>query len=47
MPAAPGAGPAPYGSLSRGRVLAAGVAFADEHGIEPLTMRYLAESLGA
>jgi AcrR family transcriptional regulator len=47
MPAAPGAGHAPYGSLSRERVLAAGVAFADEHGIEPLTMRKLAESLGA
>jgi AcrR family transcriptional regulator len=47
MPAAPGARPAPYGSLSRERVLAAGVAFADEHGIEPLTMRSLGESLGA
>ena len=47
MPAAPRAGSAPYGSLSRERVLDAGVAFADEHGIEPLTMRKLAESLGA
>ena len=47
MPAAPRAGPAPYGSLSRERVLAAGVAFADQQGIEPLTMRRLAESLGA
>jgi AcrR family transcriptional regulator len=47
MPASPGPGPAPYGSLSRERVLDAGVAFADEHGVEPLTMRKLAESLGA
>jgi AcrR family transcriptional regulator len=47
MSAVPAPGPAPYGSLSRERVLAAGVAFADEHGIEPLTMRRLAESLGA
>jgi AcrR family transcriptional regulator len=47
MPAAPGARSAPYGSLSRERVLDAGVAFADEHGIGPLTMRKLAESLGA
>ena len=47
MTTAPGAGPAPYGSLSRERVVGAGVAFADEHGIEPLTMRKLAESLGA
>jgi AcrR family transcriptional regulator len=41
------AGPAPYGSLSRDRILAAAVALADEEGLEPLTMRRLAESLGA
>ena len=47
MPATPGARPAPYGSLSRARVLDAGVHFADRHGTGPLTMRKLAETLGA
>jgi AcrR family transcriptional regulator len=45
--ALPGAVPAPYGSLSRERILRGAVAFADKQGIEPLTMRRLAESLGA
>ncbi|HEV7962400.1 MAG TPA: TetR/AcrR family transcriptional regulator C-terminal domain-containing protein [Actinoplanes sp.] len=40
-------GPAPRISLSRERVLRAAVKIADERGIEALTMRRLAEELGA
>jgi AcrR family transcriptional regulator len=36
----------PRGPLSRDRVLAAAVAFADEHGIDSLSMRKLGETLG-
>ncbi|MFL6141781.1 MAG: TetR/AcrR family transcriptional regulator C-terminal domain-containing protein [Labedaea sp.] len=40
-------GPGPRLPLSRERVLRAAVKIADEHGIESLTMRRLAEELGA
>lgn len=49
MPAAPDAVPAPHVPhvpLNRERVLRAAVTFADEFGIEPLTMRNLAEAVG-
>jgi AcrR family transcriptional regulator len=36
----------PRGSLTRERVLEAGVSFADEHGIASLSMRKLGEALG-
>jgi AcrR family transcriptional regulator len=42
----PAEGPAPRTPLSRERVLRAAVAFADERGIEALSMRRLAKELG-
>ena len=39
-------GAAPRKPLSRDRVLQAAVAFADEHGIESLSMRKLGEVVG-
>ncbi|HEY4974735.1 MAG TPA: TetR/AcrR family transcriptional regulator C-terminal domain-containing protein, partial [Steroidobacteraceae bacterium] len=46
MPATPGAVPAPRIPLSRDRVLRAASAFADENGIETLSMRKLGEAVG-
>lgn len=46
MPATPDAVPGPRVPLSRERVLGAAVAFADEHGIDALTMRKLGQALG-
>jgi AcrR family transcriptional regulator len=46
MRATPDAVPAPRGPLSRERVLLAAVAFADDHGIESLSMRKLAQTVG-
>jgi AcrR family transcriptional regulator len=39
-------GPLPARTLTRAKVLAAAVAFADEHGLAALSMRKLGESLG-
>jgi AcrR family transcriptional regulator len=46
MRATPEAVPAPRLPLSRERVLLAAVAFADDHGIESLSMRKLAQAVG-
>ena len=46
MPATPGAAPAPRIPLSRDRVLRAAAAFADENGIESLSMRKLGQAVG-
>ena len=46
MPATPDAAPAPRIPLSRDRVLRAAAAFADENGIESLSMRKLAQTVG-
>ena len=46
MPATPDAVPAPRVPLSRERVLRAAAAFADENGIETLSMRKLGEAVG-
>ena len=46
MPATPDALPAPRIPLSRDRVLRAAAAFADENGIEALSMRKLAHAVG-
>jgi AcrR family transcriptional regulator len=46
MTATPHAAPAPRIPLSRQRVLLAAVAFADDNGIESLSMRKLAEAVG-
>ena len=46
MPATPDALPAPRMPLSRDRVLRAAAAFADENGIETLSMRKLAHAVG-
>ena len=46
MPAIPDAAPAPRIPLSRDRVLRAAAAFADENGIEALSMRKLAQAVG-
>ena len=46
MPAPPDALPAPRIPLSRNRVLRAAAAFADENGIEALSMRKLAHAVG-
>ena len=46
MTATPGAGPAPRVPLNRDRVVRTAVAFADEHGIEALSMRKLGEAVG-
>ena len=46
MPATPDAAPAPRIPLSRDRVLRAAAAFADENGIEALSMRKLAQAVG-
>ena len=46
MPAPPDALPAPRIPLSRDRVLRAAAAFADENGIEALSMRKLAHAVG-
>ena len=46
MPATPDALPAPRIPLSRNRVLRAAAAFADENGIETLSMRKLAQAVG-
>src|SRR3954447_19870972 len=43
----PEATPEPRASLSRERVLATAVAFADRHGLETLSMRKLGDELGA
>lgn len=45
MTATPTSEPRP--ALTRDRVLAAAIAFADEHGVEALTMRKLADAMGA
>lgn len=42
----PAPSPSPRPTLSRHRVVEAAVAFADEHGIDGLSMRKLAQSLG-
>ncbi len=47
MTATPGAQPAPRIPLSRDRIIGAAAAFADEHGIEALSMRKLGEAVGA
>jgi len=46
VPATPDAVPAPRIPLSRARVLRAAAAFADENGIETLSMRKLARAVG-
>ena len=46
MPATPGPAPAPRIPLSRDRVLHAAATFADENGIETLSMRKLAQAVG-
>ena len=46
MPATPDALPAPRIPLSRDRVLRAAVTFADENGIETLSMRKLGQVVG-
>ena len=46
MPATPDAVPAPRIPLSRNRVLRAAAAFADQYGIEALSMRKLAHAVG-
>jgi AcrR family transcriptional regulator len=46
VPAMPDAAPAPRIPLSRDRVLRAAAAFADENGIETLSMRKLAQAVG-
>ena len=46
MSATPDALPAPRIPLSRGRVLRAAVTFADENGIEALSMRKLGQVVG-
>ena len=46
MPAAADAGVTPRVPLNRERVLEAAIAFADENGIESLTMRKLGEAVG-
>ena len=46
MPATPDPAPAPRIPLSRDRVLRAAAAFADENGIETLSMRKLAQAVG-
>jgi AcrR family transcriptional regulator len=46
MPAPPDAAPAPRGSLTRERVLRTGLALADEHGLDWLSMRKLGQALG-
>jgi AcrR family transcriptional regulator len=46
LPEAPDALPAPRIPLNRDRVLRAAVAFADENGIETLSMRKLAQTVG-
>jgi AcrR family transcriptional regulator len=46
VPATPGAAPAPRIPLSRDRVLRAAAAFADQNGIETLSMRKLAQAVG-
>ena len=46
MTAAPGAGPLPRTPLNRDRIVRAAAAFADEHGIEALSMRKLGDAVG-
>ena len=46
MPALPAGAPAPRGPLTRERVLRAGLALADEHGLDWLSMRKLGQALG-
>ena len=46
MTATPGAEPAPRIPLSRDRIVRTAAAFADEHGIEALSMRKLGEAAG-
>jgi AcrR family transcriptional regulator len=46
MPAMPEAAPASRGPLTRDRVLRTGLALADEHGLEWLSMRKLGQALG-
>jgi len=46
VPATPDAAPAPRTPLSRERVLHAAAVFADENGIETLSMRRLAQAVG-
>jgi AcrR family transcriptional regulator len=46
MPAVPAPAPAPRGPLTRERVLRTGLALADEHGLDWLSMRKLGQALG-